>query len=323
LVRIAYIAGFGRSGTTLLARLLGEIPNFASVGEAGAYFLLGPGDPGELAIRCGCGASMAECSLWSRLPVNPRWRSLAKPFIRVRHLHRALWWRPEIHADLRAFLAAAGDFYHALAARTGTSVIVDSSKSPAFAALLTRVPGLEVYVVHMVRGLTGVVSSALRPKQYIPAMSAQRSILQWYSANLGTEFLRNRAVGFSRLRYEDLVAHPRPTLEQLACALSGRPLRCAFLSSSSFLTNGQAHIHPQHHVGGNPDKFQCGEVLLRERRSELSPAMRRLVSLAGAPLLLRYGYLSWRFNLGSIANDPLKSSVQIASGPHLGDHVID
>jgi len=53
LVTIAYITGCGGSGTTLLARLLGEIPGFVCVGEAGAYFL----GPGILAVwQSGAGA---------------------------------------------------------------------------------------------------------------------------------------------------------------------------------------------------------------------------------------------------------------------------
>src|SRR5258708_25740286 len=100
------MGGCGRSGTTLLARLLGEIPSFVSVGEAGTYFL-GPGDPGATAIPCGCGAEMSECTFWDRVAVDPHWRTLARPFIRARYFHRALWWQPEAHSDLQRLLAAA------------------------------------------------------------------------------------------------------------------------------------------------------------------------------------------------------------------------
>jgi hypothetical protein len=284
LVRIAYIAGSGRSGTTLLARLLGETPGFVAVGEAGTQFL-GPGDVGGTAIPCGCGAEMLECPFWQRVTVDPHWRTLATPFIRARHIHRALWWRPEAHPDLQRFLEAASEFYHTLAVLTGAAVIVDSSNSPVFAALLARAPGIEVHVIHMIRDLRGVVSSWQRPKGYISAMPAQRCILRWYRANLGAELLKDRAAGFSRLRYEDFIAHPQPMLEQMASALRGFPVRCTFLRS------GQAHVHPQHLAGGNPDKFQCGDILLRESKPDLSSAMSNIVSLAGAPLLMRYGYL--------------------------------
>jgi hypothetical protein len=206
--------------------------------------------------------------------------------MRARYIHRTLWWRLETHAGLRRFLSAASEFYHTLAAVTGASVVVDSSKSPVFAALLARAPGIKVHMIHMIRDLRGVVSSWQRPKANIPAMPPRRCILQWYRANISAEFLKNRAMGFSRLRYEDFIAHPKPTLEQLASAICGSPVCC------SFLRNGQAHIHPQHLALGNPDKFQCGEILLRERKPELGRLLKNVVSLAGAPLLARYGYFS-------------------------------
>jgi hypothetical protein len=307
LVRIAYIAGCERSGTTLLARLLGEIPNFASVGEAGAYFL-GPGDLSRIAIPCGCGDRMSECSFWGRVTVDPHLRTLAEPFIRTRYIHRALWWRLETHPDLQRLLAAASEFYHTLAALTGAAVIVDSSKSPVFAALLSRAPGIEVHMIHMIRDLRGIVSSWQRPKAYISTMPPRRCVLQWYRANVGVELLKGRAAGFSRLRYEDFVAHPRPMLEQMASAIRGFPVRCPFLR------DGHAHVHAQHLVGGNPDKFQCGEIPLRQRQPELGPGLSHVVTLAGAPMLMRYGYPSRRRSAAIAVGDPLTASVGASTG---------
>jgi hypothetical protein len=227
---------------------------------------------------------MSECSFWSKVTVDPHLRTLARSFARARFIHRALWWRPETHADLQRFLSAASEFYNTLAALTGASVIVDSSKNPTLAALLTRAPEIEVYIIHMIRDLRGVVSSWYRPKAYISAMSPRRCILQWYRANVGAEFLKNRAAGFSRLRYEDFVARPKPMLEQLASTIGGFPVRC------SFFRDGQAQIHLQHHALGNPDKLQCGEIVLRKREPELGSIIKFAVSLAGAPLLMEYGY---------------------------------
>ena len=245
---------------------------------------------------------MVECSLWGRLKVDPKWRSLGRPFTRARYTRRALWWRPETRVDLQRFLAAASGFYHALAAATGASVIVDSSKIPTFAALLTRAPGLKVHAIHMVRDLRGVVSSGLRSKAYIPATPASICILQWYWANVAAEFLKPRAVRFSRLRYEDFVVHPWRRLEELASSIAGLPVRCAFLS------NRQAQVGAQHHALGSPDKFHCGDILLRERKPELGPMMKNIVSFAGAPLLGRYGYFS------KTCNRPASESAEYFEG---------
>jgi hypothetical protein len=246
---------------------------------------------------------MSECSLWGKLALDPEARILADRLIRARYLHRILWWRPEAHPDLRRFLSAASEFYHAVAAQTGAAVIVDSSKSSLFAAVLARAPGIRVHLIHMIRDLRGVVSSGQRPKAYTPVMSPRFCIQHWCRANVGAELLQNRAAGFSRVRYEDFVAHPKPMLEQLASGIRGFPVSCPFLR------DGSANIQPQHLVGSNPDKFQCGEIPLRERPPELGPVMKKVVSLAGAPLLLRYGYLSKRRSGVIAADDRLTGSV--------------
>jgi hypothetical protein len=228
---------------------------------------------------------MAECSFWSRFEVDPGLVALAGGLTRIRHTHRAFWWRTEKHPDLQRFLAGASEFYHHIAGLTGCSVIVDSSKSPALAALLSRAPELEVHMVHMVRDLRGVVSSRRVSKRHLSAASPRRSVLKWYWTNAGAEALKHRAAGFSQLRYEDLVANPKLELEQLASAIRGLPVLCPFLR------DGEAFIHPQHLVLGNPDKSQCGEIPFREPRCDLGFITKTAVSIAGAPLLMRYGYL--------------------------------
>jgi len=60
-VPVLYIGGWGRSGSTLLAHVLGEVPGFVSVGELRYVWQAGPG-ANEL---CGCGLQFAECPFWT------------------------------------------------------------------------------------------------------------------------------------------------------------------------------------------------------------------------------------------------------------------
>ena len=60
---VVYIAGSGRSGSTLLERALGEIPGFVNVGELIDLYRRTAAD-GE---RCGCGEPFAQCPFWSRV----------------------------------------------------------------------------------------------------------------------------------------------------------------------------------------------------------------------------------------------------------------
>src|SRR6266545_3862920 len=61
--QVLYLGGLGRSGTTLLERLLGELPGAISLGEVVHLWERGVVD-GE---RCGCGKSFRDCAFWNEV----------------------------------------------------------------------------------------------------------------------------------------------------------------------------------------------------------------------------------------------------------------
>ena len=63
MVRVLFLGGLGRSGTTLLERVLGELPGVCPVGEVVHLWQrdLRDGD------RCGCGIPFADCEFWTRV----------------------------------------------------------------------------------------------------------------------------------------------------------------------------------------------------------------------------------------------------------------
>ena len=61
--KVLYIAGYGRSGSTILDIILDSHPDITAVGEL--TFLL---DDAAIPSRhCSCGAAYAECGFWSRV----------------------------------------------------------------------------------------------------------------------------------------------------------------------------------------------------------------------------------------------------------------
>ena len=60
-VTVVYLGGFGRSGSTLVERVLGAVPGWVNVGElVDLARSVAPAD--EL---CGCGVSFSACPVWS------------------------------------------------------------------------------------------------------------------------------------------------------------------------------------------------------------------------------------------------------------------
>src|SRR5207249_8771406 len=59
-VKVLYVAGSGRSGSTILDRILGQVDGFFSAGE-----LCNLWGRGLLARRrCGCGTPVPDCPVW-------------------------------------------------------------------------------------------------------------------------------------------------------------------------------------------------------------------------------------------------------------------
>ena len=56
-LRVLFIGGWGRGGSTLLGNLLGSIPNAASVGELNAFWYTRE----TRAFPCGCGLDHDAC----------------------------------------------------------------------------------------------------------------------------------------------------------------------------------------------------------------------------------------------------------------------
>src|ERR671929_1328639 len=60
---VVYLGGFGRSGSTLVERVLGAAPGWVNVGElVDLARSVAPADE-----RCGCGLPFSRCEVWRRV----------------------------------------------------------------------------------------------------------------------------------------------------------------------------------------------------------------------------------------------------------------
>ena len=62
-LRVLYLGGLGRSGSTLIERLIGQLPGVCPVGELVHLWQRGITE-GE---RCGCGEPFRECPFWQQV----------------------------------------------------------------------------------------------------------------------------------------------------------------------------------------------------------------------------------------------------------------
>ncbi|MDG4767154.1 sulfotransferase domain-containing protein [Solwaraspora sp. WMMD406] len=312
MTKVLFIAAWGRSGTTVLDNILNSHESVFSVGELTYIWSRG------LRQRrpCGCGAPFPECPLWQQIlrvaydddpPSAAEVSALQRRSLRIRHTPTIL--RTRNNPDVERYRGLIGRLYRAVADVTGATLIVDSSKSPADAALLSGVDGVEPYLLHVVRDPRAVAFSWSRPTSHhdasTPGLTHRHgpvdSSVSWLGWNLLIEgTARTYPRRHRRLRYEDFLAEPRNTVEELL-RFVGLPDSVGSAPASDpfagpFADQRTVSLRPNHTVSGNPSRFRTGEVSLRrdDRWLDQQDRRQRLIStLVSLPLLPRYRYPLW------------------------------
>ncbi len=301
-LKVLYIGGTGRTGSTLLDKLLGQVPGVFAGGELAFLWKQGICSGG----RCSCGAAIVDCPVWGRAlttAFGPDGVDAAE-MVRLRtgaqSTHLPLMVVP---AARRWLLRRLGPFpertealYRAIASTTGSRLIVDSSKEPHYSWILRSRPGLDVRFLHLVRDPRAIAHSWQRrrrePGLAGDAQMEQRtpvvSALYHNVSNVASDLLwANRTGRYLRLRYEDLLSDPQGAVEQIE-ALVDEPLPLDGILSGSTAVLGQQHV-----AWGNPNRFESGSIELRPD-TEWETAMpawdKRLVAACTFPLMRRYGY---------------------------------
>ncbi|MGI9155553.1 MAG: glycosyltransferase, partial [Marmoricola sp.] len=164
--RVLLIVGAGRSGSTLFERAVGAVPGAVPLGETVHLWERGVRDD-EL---CGCGQPFSACHFWTSVgghafggwdAVDPAdVVALRHDVVRTRYLGALLFGSARVTWRLRRDRLARllGALYAAAAEHSGATLLVDSSKMPAYAALLSRVD-IDLRCVQVVRDPRGVAYS--------------------------------------------------------------------------------------------------------------------------------------------------------------------
>ena len=300
---VVMLGGFGRSGSTLLERCLGEVPGVTAIGEVLHLWERGLRDD----ERCGCGAYFSACEYWRGVGMRAfgGWHEVDTEqaiddrldVVRNRHLPGLICGFPLAARRLRRdrLLRRLDALYAACA--TGSRAVIDSSKHPAYAYLLRRA-SVTLRCVLVVRDPRGVAyswsKSVDRPEvdglKQMPTYGVVTSALRWSLYGALFHALSVLRVPVSVVRYEDLVADPKRTVERVL-RFAGMETTAADLSH---IVADAVVLSPHHTVAGNPMRFQVGEIKLREDREwrlEMSRGRQRAIGLATAALRLAYGYI--------------------------------
>lgn len=299
-IRLLSIVGLGRSGSTLLERLLGQVEGVFPVGELTYLW-----ERGVLRDElCGCGEPFSSCPFWSDVgsAAYGGWdHALARTVIEQREqvqrrryvpmLARPRRY-PRFQQRLTEYVSLIEPLYIAIKEVSQAELIVDSSKLLSYSTLLASVPCLDVTRLHLVRDSRSVAHawtrSVVRPetgdrRELMPTFSTRRTALEWLVDNWSYELLQDGDGLF--IRYEDLATDPARVV--------GSILQHLNTAAQLDLDGNRAWLRASHTISGNPMRFQSGQIEIRlddRWRTEMRRRDQALVTTLTYPLLRRYRY---------------------------------
>ena len=310
-LKVILIGGCGRSGSTLLGRVLENSLSARGVGELRYIWERGLQE-NQL---CGCGQPFRECSFWNAVLEPWQARSpltdiaelvtIKNKLERIRGIIPFLFPRlqsPAWRKMYEDYTGALLEVFKIIHEQSGSEFIVDSSKDVGYVYLLNSLAErgeIELFVIHLVRDSRAVAYSWQKQKrrpeihwseENMPILSTTSSAILWNSVNILVGMIGKLArQRYFFVRYEDFVHSIDGSVAQIAHFVQADPASLRSFGEAQMVELGFSHT-----VSGNPMRFEQGRIHIQpdiEWQRNLAQRAKRQVTLLTLPLLFLYGYI--------------------------------
>ena len=292
-----FLTSHAFSGSTLTSFLLGAHPEIATVG-----MLTGPAAHLDLkTYRCSCGKLFKEDPFWQdvttavnqygasyslnqhlgtriELGSNSLIRRIRTDSLRSNALEKCRDWFmfnfwPGHKREMHRLVKRNEIFARAILDISGKSIFLDTSKDPMRIRYLRLSPWIDLYVIHLVRDVRGVVASILSRHS---DMNVKQATNHWLVAEHNIR-RHLKTVPESRQNlvcYEDITANPLQTLNHLFAFIGIKPLE----------TMVDFRKVDNHILGNKMRKQSTSEIKVDERwRTVLSDSQLQLINKITGP----------------------------------------
>ncbi len=290
-IRYVFLTSHAFSGSTLTSFLMGTHPDIATIG-----MLTGPAAHLNLkTYRCSCGRLLQEDPFWQtvarivnrygvpysldehfgtriELGANKLIRRLRTNSLRSNRLEKGRDWLmfnlwPGHRQEMHRLVQRNEVFARAIMEASGKPVFLDTSKDPMRIRYLQLSPSIDLYVIHLVRDVRGVVTSIMKRR---PEMDVKKATRHWLVAehNIRRHIEALPESRHIELRYEDIVTNTLPTLNTLF----------SFIGVPELDELVDFRDVEQHILGNKMRKRSSSEIKIDERwRSVLSESQLKLI----------------------------------------------
>ncbi|RMD65221.1 hypothetical protein D6833_03275 [Candidatus Parcubacteria bacterium] len=216
-IRVLYIMGTARSGSTILEILLAHGKGCVGAGELTAIV-----QDGFLEDKpCSCGAPFSRCRFWGE--VVGKLALTRKELLEWAQLQRRVEWHTGFlrqwlgllsRSDWQRYCHYNLRLLQALQEVSGAGVIVDSSKYAGRALALAGMPEVDLAVVCLTRSPEGLMASFQKPNREEQHPKNPWQVFRYYafvmfSLRIVLKRLKERAMTLS---YEEFLAEPEAAL---------------------------------------------------------------------------------------------------------------
>jgi hypothetical protein len=280
---------------------LGNLPGYFSIGEVQHIWKY----LSWKQVRCGCGVTIEDCPFWSQAleelsitedQIN-RLAGLTKLLNRTRNVINLDNLFVESNESFQELRGYTEKLYRAIGKFAPNQIIVDSSKTPSHLMLLSKIPSVDLRILHLVRDARAVAYSWNRRSKRKLALSDQNqymdkrpvliTLLRWTVENGFASKWGRKLENYSMMRYEDFTAAPQEELIRALKEIGLVDIDISLLESEGI------NLNPTHSIGGNPDRFQKAPLKIRhheEWRTNMGALERLSLGILAAPALMKYGY---------------------------------
>lgn len=220
-LKVLYIMGTARSGSTILEILLSHGEHCVGAGELTSIV-----QDGFIENKpCSCGSAFNECGFWSQ--VVAKMALTKKEVTEWARLQHKIEWHTGFLRQLLGLISGRDwkrykDYnlrlLKALHDISGAAVIVDSSKYAGRALALSRMPEIDLSVICLTRSPEGLMTSFQKPNKEEQRPKKPWAVFRYYAfvmLSLRIAVVRLKDKCFM-LQYEDLIVNPGSKLEDIS-----------------------------------------------------------------------------------------------------------